>query len=249
MCLRDDCAQAAVRRERSAAVHSELTAAQHSCNLIESLHAPPRAHPRTGLVKMSYPDGESSQRPMNGNPYGANGPLSARAPRPSGPGAAGGGRSRSGTTNGPPPASSSGARHVRIAPPPSTGGGGRLGPGGLQVPGGATARPQSNVGARLLKKRQSVSYHTAVSEGLVGGGGAAPPMPAMPLGLMPGGGPPQQQPQGQGLPRMAANQADDDLGRTGLDIDLLASESFKPEDCGSLAGSGRDRFATSAVQR
>jgi len=97
------------------------------------------------------------------------------------------------------------------------------------------ARPQSNVGARLLKKRQSVSYHTAVTGGMVGGPrGAPPPMPGMPLmpaALVPGGGGGGGGAGGLGavVPR-AANQADDDLGRTGLDIDLLASESFKPED-------------------
>lgn len=107
----------------------------------------------------------------------------------------------------------------------------------------ALGRPQSNVGARLLKKRQSVSYHTAVTEGMAGGPrGAPPPMPGMgsvPAALVPGGG---QGGVGVGMgmpvPR-AANQADDDLGRTGLDIDLLASEGFKPEDCESKVGGGK----------
>lgn len=138
-----------------------------------------------------------------------------------------GGRSKSGTT-GPPPAASSGSRHLNSSQSSATGvGGPRAGAPNT----GAVARPQTNVGARLLKKRQSVSYHTAVNAGLGGPSASsrAPPMPAMgsiPLGLQPGGSQPVQ----NQLLR-PTNAADDELSRTGLDIDLLASDAFKPEDC------------------
>ncbi|TNY18529.1 exocyst complex component EXO84 [Rhodotorula diobovata] len=128
------------------------------------------------------------------------------------------------------------------------------------------ARAQSNVGARLLKKRQSVAYHAHPGVSYEGAP-AMPPMPPMPQGAgqgpraQPGagagavgaqfvpGGPglapvassstiqhrapsPQQQqkPQPQGPPRSARPEAESQLLATGLDVDQLASEGFKPED-------------------
>ncbi|GAA5976546.1 hypothetical protein JCM10908_005539 [Rhodotorula pacifica] len=85
----------------------------------------------------------------------------------------------------PPPAPSSGAR-LR-APPGANGSEGGAGSGS----GGATARPrsQSNVGAKLLKKRQSVAYnqHPALFATADGQAPHLPPaVPALPPGLAAG---------------------------------------------------------------
>ena len=86
-----------------------------------------------------------------------------------------------------------------------------------------TARPRapppstsSSVGARLLNKRQSVSYHTTVSSSLAGFP-VVPNVPALPLGMTGVGA-------GKGKGR-------DALGETGLDVDMLAGEGFRAEDC------------------
>ncbi|KAL7340040.1 exocyst complex component EXO84 [Rhodotorula toruloides] len=128
------------------------------------------------------------------------------------------------------------------------------------------ARAQSNVGAKLLKKRQSVAYsaHPAYEAGSVpavpslpklgpvagsvervptptgmGGGaavlpGLAPfaaraPSPAAQIGAL-AVKERQEQPQAQAQPLSARNEAESQLLATGLDVDQLASEGFKPED-------------------
>lgn len=75
----------------------------------------------------------------------------------------------------------------------------------------------SNVGARLLNKRQSVSYHTAVASGfpLAPGAGAVPSVPALP----------------RGMTGVGAGTAKGGLAGTGLDVEMLAGEGFRPEDC------------------
>lgn len=123
-----------------------------------------------------------------------------------------------------------------------------------RTPPGATPRPQSNVGARLLKKRQSVAYHP--SQGQPGGGGgpvpAVPSLPNIPSNYAPNqppipgssarvqpGGPlalgAQLQPAGtnsqQVQQQVQRTQGENQLFATGLDVDQLASEGFKPEDC------------------
>ncbi|GAA6052688.1 hypothetical protein JCM3770_007175 [Rhodotorula araucariae] len=136
------------------------------------------------------------------------------------------------------------------------------------------ARAQSNVGARLLKKRQSVAYHAhpgvrvddtsapdlprlpplppgagAAARLPAGGGGGGSGVDAQGVpgtaGLAPvassGGGQqqarapsPQQQRQQPQLPPPQSQsprlEAESQLLATGLDVDQLASEGFKPED-------------------
>lgn len=175
-------------------------------------------------------------------------------------------------TSGPPPAPSAG----------STSSSSRTGAGAPQSAAAAAApagraRAQSNVGARLLKKRQSVAYHAHPGVSYEGAP-AMPPMPPMPQGAgqgpraQPGagagavgaqfvpGGPglapvassstiqhrapsPQQQqkPQPQGPPRSARPEAESQLLATGLDVDQLASEGFKPEDCALFSACSRAR--------
>ncbi|GAA5868987.1 hypothetical protein JCM3774_002441 [Rhodotorula dairenensis] len=156
----------------------------------------------------------------------------------------------------PPPAPSSGARSR--APSSASGGGGGGG-------GGATARPrsQSNVGAKLLKKRQSVAYdrHPALFATGDGQPPAVPAVPALPPGPAAGlaapssSGPPSRTlAPTSGAPLSSATTADrhattsaksnakqapapvvrtdaeKQLLAKGLDVDQLASDSFKPED-------------------
>lgn len=135
--------------------------------------------------------------------------------------------------SGPPPSRSAGAATAR--------------PGAREANNTPQARPQSNVGAKLLKKRQSVSYQQAVADGLpVRQQGAIPAMPSLPTGMAGvgvagasgvgaggglGGG------AGSGL-KLGAHltprgEGENQLVATGLDVDQLASEAFKPEDCES----------------
>lgn len=166
----------------------------------------------------------------------------------------------------PPPAPSSGARSR--APSSASGGGG--GGGG----GGPTTRPraQSNVGAKLLKKRQSVAYNQhpglfATADGQVT---YPPAVPAIPQGLATTAGPASSSSAGPPRPLAAANEAPPDhqhasssnksstsrqapapvvrtdaekqLLAKGLDVDQLASDSFKPEDCKRRAPRTTDIF-------
>ncbi|GAA5974202.1 hypothetical protein JCM11641_003323 [Rhodosporidiobolus odoratus] len=168
-------------------------------------------------------------------------------------------------SNGPPASAS--ASHSSSGPP----GGGRGGAGGRQVrlPSSSNTagmpRPQSNVGAKLLKKRQSVAYHHHFGPSDGGPVPAVPTLPPMPQGMSVGGPavaaglPPSQGripdgrladgmgqagpsslPGGQGPPvgsqqrqvpvDPARAAAEGQLIATGLDVDQLASEGFKPED-------------------
>lgn len=148
------------------------------------------------------------------------------------------------TNAGPPPSASSSfvaptSRQAARTPPAAA--------------GGATPRPQSNVGARLLKKRQSVAYHPSQSQPGGGGGGAVPAVPSLPnipsnyaqnqsnvqRVVQPGGptalGAQLQAPGGvqsvQLQQQVERSQGENQLFATGLDVDQLASEGFKPEDC------------------
>ncbi|GAA6028052.1 hypothetical protein JCM8097_001849 [Rhodosporidiobolus ruineniae] len=178
--------------------------------------------------------------------------------------------SRPAHSNGPPPSLAPPREGV---PPPGGGRGGAGGPRVRVAPGTNTAsstapgsaRPQSNVGARLLKKRQSVAYHhpSAPGGGAGGAGGAPavpalPPMPAAGAGSLgapsapgtgsggaripdgrladgmdqaaPGGPSPPPSTRGQGAQADPARAAEGQLLATGLDVDQLASEGFKPEE-------------------
>ncbi|GAA5968117.1 hypothetical protein JCM8115_001745 [Rhodotorula mucilaginosa] len=153
----------------------------------------------------------------------------------------------------PPPAPSSGARSR--APSSASGGGG----GG----GGPTTRPraQSNVGAKLLKKRQSVAYnqHPGLFATADGQAPYPPAVPAIPQGLATAGGPASSSSAAPPRPLAPASEgpsadhhhepssnkssgsrqapapvvrtdAEKQLLAKGLDVDQLASDSFKPED-------------------
>ncbi|GAA5898494.1 exocyst subunit EXO84 [Sporobolomyces salmoneus] len=138
------------------------------------------------------------------------------------------------------------SRTARPAPPNSTGS------------NAAVPRPQSNVGARLLKKRQSVAYHNNHHGPGGGGGEAVPAVPSLPnlsfsqpqasSSSSAARGPPQagsqlappvpgstgrvplQQQQQQQQLVTQRTQGENQLFATGLDVDQLASEGFKPED-------------------
>ncbi|GAA5946666.1 hypothetical protein JCM3775_001139, partial [Rhodotorula graminis] len=185
----------------------------------------------------------------------------------------------------PPPPSSSSSRPPQSSngPPPAPSAGASSssrGPGGAAQGGKASsaqagrARAVSNVGARLLKKRQSVAYaaHPGISVDYASAS-AVPSLPSVqqggPAGRMPAGGPggggagapgsqfvpggpglgpvagssgqqqqrappgqSQQQPQQQqqAPPRSPRPEAENQLLATGLDVDQLAHEGFKPED-------------------
>jgi hypothetical protein len=91
----------------------------------------------------------------------------------------------------------------------------------------------------LLKKRQSVSYHQAVADGFgLSGGGAVPALPPMPVGMAGVGGGGDGGGGGGGgiqvikiLSPVGRVEGEDQLVATGLDVDQLAGESFRPEEC------------------
>ncbi|KAL8286469.1 hypothetical protein RQP46_004486 [Phenoliferia psychrophenolica] len=116
---------------------------------------------------------------------------------------------------------------------------------------------QSNVGARLLKKRQSVSYNAAIAGGISLPVGVIPGVPQLPTIIppMPSGlnnqaqqnqsnqaGPPQSSGQAAKGPARAVSPAPSvsgsggsggaagDLAGMGVDVEMLSSESFRPED-------------------
>ncbi|GAA5821380.1 hypothetical protein JCM11251_004596 [Rhodosporidiobolus azoricus] len=212
--------------------------------------------------------GSSSRPPQDSLRPSA--PSSSRAPTSAS-------SSRPPPSNGPPPSASASYNSSG----PSSAGGGRGGSGSRQVriaspdnnnpPPTGRPRAQSNVGARLLKKRQSVAYHHPSQAGGDGepmpavpalppmpggaGGNGAPPLARIPDGRlaegMGAGGAAQaippvqggsaQPPKPQQPPREQRQQQlqDGDSGKvgaesqllaTGLDVDALASEAFKPED-------------------
>ncbi|KAM0788257.1 hypothetical protein ACM66B_001408 [Microbotryomycetes sp. NB124-2] len=180
--------------------------------------------PPGGGVAAGVPDSLRSRRPSVGASHAT--PHLAPSQRPPMPSQASSARSPSrNNTGGPPPSRSAGA----------------------SGPGYDPSRPQSNVGVRLLKKRQSVSYANAEAAQRVYGRYDAPPMPSMPEDARDAGAsnfnqstaPPNQQ-QSQQQQQLRADKSirrppersDGELQilATGLDVDSLASESFKPED-------------------
>ncbi|GAA5938435.1 uncharacterized protein JCM15063_000734 [Sporobolomyces koalae] len=119
---------------------------------------------------------------------------------------------------------------------------------GTAARGGAGPRPQSNVGARLLKKRQSVAYHPSHAAPRSGPPPAIPAVPSLPLGST-HSIPQDVGPSSTRAPSSAVagssgagsngvaqplapsrTQGENQLFATGLDVDQLASEGFKPED-------------------
>lgn len=197
------------------------------------------------MSRLQSPQGQDSLRTRRlstaERPPGGGAPSSSR-PQPSssqgGQQHSGGPGSRS-KSSGPPPSRSAGAATAHLDP--------------------NSARKQSVVGERLLKKRQSVSYQQAVAEGYpMGDGGAIPAMPAMPSGLgaaaVGGAAPPGAGSSGaeHGSSAVAGGvsglklgsppprtDGEDQLLATGLDVDQLASETFRPEDCEFVRGRRR----------
>lgn len=159
---------------------------------------------RLSTGQADQPGARPQQRPVNGGTQPLNVPSSR---------------------NGPPPAASSSGQQHRQA-----------GAQQQQGSGGAGARAQSNVGARLLKKRQSVSYNQAVADGYGGSRGAVPAMPSLPQGMTSNGGAGAVVPSSSKVvPAVAGGTrgdgSTDRLVATGLDVDSLASETFRPEEC------------------
>lgn len=150
-----------------------------------------------------------------------------------------------GPARGPPPSASSGASRMPTA--------------AIGAP--SQLRPdqrRSEVGARLLKKRQSVNYQTAHEPSWMNG--RAPAMPTLPTVVPPtlasSNGPEQATVDGAGAGQIARSASpvgkdkgdEPGLASTGLDIELLASESFRPEECTSRSWhwtTGADRGTSS----
>ncbi|POY72542.1 hypothetical protein BMF94_4368 [Rhodotorula taiwanensis] len=196
----------------------------------------------------------STRRPEPGAP------SSSRAPPPGAPASSnptGPAGSRSAKGSGPPPAPSSGARSRA----PS----GASGPANEGLVVGPRARSQSNVGAKLLKKRQSIAYSQHPALFATADGAEAPAVPSLPQGIASSGGtstgsrsngpprlggaagPPSTtragEPRGQSEaapsrqpsarsapPPVVRTEAEKQLLASGLDVDQLASDAFKPED-------------------
>ncbi|GAA5858578.1 hypothetical protein JCM1840_001268 [Sporobolomyces johnsonii] len=191
------------------------------------------------MSRLPLPQSSSSSR-LQADP---SRPQAASPSRPP-PSSSSSSRPQQAYSNDPPPSSSSSSRQPapssssRSAGPSS--GGGTV-PRQARLPPSGGPRPQSNVGARLLKKRQSVAYHNqpGPSDGVPGAGGV-PALPPMPIGVGGGGAGlvgPGQGGKGangvgvpQGAPAAQRTGAENQLLATGLDIDQLASEGFKPED-------------------
>ncbi|KAK4045998.1 exocyst complex component exo84 [Microbotryomycetes sp. JL201] len=134
------------------------------------------------------------------------------------------------------PSSSRSQTRSNTGPPPSRS-------AGASGPGYDPSRPQSNVGVRLLNKRQSVSYANAEAAQRVYGRYDAPPMPPMPEDSHAGPDAVRQSTATQEQQQQHHLRADKSIRRqpersdgeaqiiaAGLDVDALASESFKPED-------------------
>lgn len=120
----------------------------------------------------------------------------------------------------------------------------------LAIPPNSTnVRPQSNIGARLLKKRQSVSYHAAIQGGIGPPMGLIPAVPSLPPSMQSTTAPlnipqsslvlgapmnqkrPLQSSRSPSLTPSTESGIDRILAGTGVDIEMLAAEGFKPEDC------------------
>lgn len=129
----------------------------------------------------------------------------------------------------------------------------RTGPPASASAGYGSPRMQSNVGARLLKKRQSVSYQAAIAGGISLPVGVVPGVPSlpsvippMPSGVHPGTGPlgpvastgPGQKGASRATSPSPQPGAVSTAGFAGLSVDVeaLSAESFKPEDCQSHCG-------------
>ncbi|KAK4699025.1 exocyst complex component 8, partial [Phenoliferia sp. Uapishka_3] len=147
-------------------------------------------------------------------------------PARSAPGPPDGRRAGGQIRGGPPPSASSGASH-------------------------GTPRQQSNVGARLLKKRQSVSYNAAIAGGISLPVGVVPGVPSLPTvippplpsGVSAGTGSLGQRmdpsvKQRSRSPSPAPQVGEGSLASLGVDVEALSAESFRPEDFlkQSLAG-------------
>jgi hypothetical protein len=213
----------------------------------------------TATISMPAPPLASSSRPQD-----AGSSSSSRAPPAASSNQVGFAAStaRPAKSSQPPPAPSSGARSR--APSSASGGGG----GG----GGPTTRPraQSNVGAKLLKKRQSVAYnqHPGLFATADGQAPYPPAVPAIPQGLATAGGPASSSSAAPPRPLAPASEgpsadhhhepssnkssgsrqapapvvrtdAEKQLLAKGLDVDQLASDSFKPEDCKTCSSYNR----------
>lgn len=178
----------------------------------------------------------------------SNGDTSLRTRRQSNAAPSNGGRFPAAAAPFPPPSSSS-----RGGPPPQDGSRRNGGPPPSASSGSnsATARPKSNVGARLLKKRQSVSYQTAVNGGISLPVGVIPGVPSLPTVLPPpvpsagasaqpssssamtGVGAGGKQRSASPIPPggVTGTGAEGKFAALGVDIELLAAESFRPEEC------------------
>lgn len=138
---------------------------------------------------------------------------------------------------GPPPALSSGASRSKPTNEAQS-------QSQAQARGGATARRQSEVGSKLLKKRQSVLGAPHFSSHVE----PVPAMPAMPSVIPPAQYPSRNIPSSNqttakenGVTPTTArtvspapsqpNNAELGLMATGLDIEMLAGETFKTEEC------------------
>lgn len=213
-----------------------------------------------GLSHAAMPAPPSSSSSSTRRPE-PGAPSSSRAPPPGAPASSnptGPAGSRSAKGSGPPPAPSSGARSRA----PS----GASGPANEGLVAGPRARSQSNVGAKLLKKRQSIAYSQHPALFATADGAEAPAVPSLPQGIASSGGtstgsrsngpprlggaagPPSTtragEPRGQSEaapsrqpsarsapPPVVRTEAEKQLLASGLDVDQLASDAFKPEDC------------------
>lgn len=92
--------------------------------------------------------------------------------------------------------------------------------------GGGTS---SEINAKLLTRRQSYFVGGDVAPGMLGVG--APPMPALPAPGTLERRTTTQAKRGSTQPIHEESESDMLLRRTGLDVDMLASEDFVPEDC------------------
>ena len=110
-----------------------------------------------------------------------------------------------------------------------------------RAPTNGGPRQQTNVGAKLLNKRQSVSYHAAIAGGIglpmhvVPGVPSLPtviPLPVQQLEVRRGGGSLDAGGSQAGRAVSPAGPSGaEQLASTGFDVDMLASEGFKPEEC------------------
>lgn len=116
----------------------------------------------------------------------------------------------------------------------------------LRTPATGGARLHTNVGTKLLNKRQSVSYHAAIAGGIGLPMHVVPGVPSLPTiipppmpQLDPGRGNAGGGDAGREVVRAvspAGPRGVEQLACTGFDVDMLASEGFKPDECESFRG-------------